>query len=336
MANLPEIEEYTEGIYQIEQTDDALGGEGEAAIANRQAKQLANRTNWLKSALDTISAIFAAHTTIDPDPHEMYLLESEIQDLIDDALSDLTQQPLAAISGSFRNLKGSAPGTSAVVSYTIDELITGDGAGNYLSTRNWNGTINMTVAGAGGLDTGVVAASTWYHAYAITKDDGTKALVASLSATAPALPVGYTKFARIGAIRTDSTANKYPLSFVQSNRRTQYKTVAGSNVTQLPVLANGVTGGAWVASSVSSIVPPTAKSVQGISTGAGGSGGAAVAPNGNYATTYGATHVNAPIAAIGGTSTGQSEYFDLLLESTNIYYQGVGANSGVTILGWEE
>jgi len=51
MANVIEVANWEEGIYQIEMTDDALGGDGEDAIANRQAKQLANRTVWLKDLL---------------------------------------------------------------------------------------------------------------------------------------------------------------------------------------------------------------------------------------------------------------------------------------------
>lgn len=50
--NVPEIQTYEEGIYQIELTDPVIGGAD--GIANLQAKQLANRTNWLKAALEKI------------------------------------------------------------------------------------------------------------------------------------------------------------------------------------------------------------------------------------------------------------------------------------------
>lgn len=45
MADLIESASYTAGIYQIETTDPVVGGQD--GISNRQAKQLANRTNWL-------------------------------------------------------------------------------------------------------------------------------------------------------------------------------------------------------------------------------------------------------------------------------------------------
>lgn len=52
MADLPEVNEWPEGIYQLETSDPVLGGpEG---IDNRQAKQLANRTKWLKDQLSKI------------------------------------------------------------------------------------------------------------------------------------------------------------------------------------------------------------------------------------------------------------------------------------------
>lgn len=52
MANLKEQEKWEDGIYQIEENDPVLGGaEG---ITNRPAKQLANRTAWLKKTLSLL------------------------------------------------------------------------------------------------------------------------------------------------------------------------------------------------------------------------------------------------------------------------------------------
>lgn len=52
MADIIEAETYEAGIYQLEITDPVLGGEN--GISNRQAKQLANRTKWLKAKVDLI------------------------------------------------------------------------------------------------------------------------------------------------------------------------------------------------------------------------------------------------------------------------------------------
>lgn len=49
MANLKEQEKWEDGVYQIEENDPVLGGEN--GITNKPIKQLANRTLWLKKAL---------------------------------------------------------------------------------------------------------------------------------------------------------------------------------------------------------------------------------------------------------------------------------------------
>src|SRR5450631_2313526 len=54
-------------------------------------------------------------------------------------------------------------------------------------------------SGAGSLDTGSIAASTWYHAHEIYNPaSGLVDVVTSLSATSPTLPTGFTRFRRIG------------------------------------------------------------------------------------------------------------------------------------------
>ncbi|MFC2254538.1 hypothetical protein ACETRX_33345 [Labrys portucalensis] len=61
--------------------------------------------------------------------------------------------------------------------------------------------------GNGGLDTGSIAASTWYHVHLIRKDnDGTIDALLSLSATAPTMPAGYIARRRIGSIRTNGSS----------------------------------------------------------------------------------------------------------------------------------
>lgn len=52
MAALEEIENYDEEIYQLEVTDAVIGGA--SGLSNIQPKQLANRTNWLKAAIEKI------------------------------------------------------------------------------------------------------------------------------------------------------------------------------------------------------------------------------------------------------------------------------------------
>jgi len=69
-------------------------------------------------------------------------------------------------------------------------------------------------AAAGGLDTGTIANSSWYHFFLIQRTDtGVVDVLISLSATAPTMPTSYTLFRRIGAGRTNGSAQW--TSFVQ-------------------------------------------------------------------------------------------------------------------------
>jgi hypothetical protein len=68
----------------------------------------------------------------------------------------------------------------------------------------------------GGLDTGTIANSTWYHFYVIRRPDTSVVdVVFSLSATSPTLPTNYTQFRRIGSGRTNGSGQW--TSFVQYN-----------------------------------------------------------------------------------------------------------------------
>ncbi|EBQ9004423.1 hypothetical protein BHM34_28805, partial [Salmonella enterica subsp. enterica serovar Toucra] len=59
MGKLTELEQWDEDVYQIETSDPVLGGpEG---ITNRPAKQLANRTQWLKKHLQDANDALAEH-----------------------------------------------------------------------------------------------------------------------------------------------------------------------------------------------------------------------------------------------------------------------------------
>ncbi|EIZ1729870.1 tail fiber protein [Salmonella enterica] len=69
MANLPETPQWEDGIYQIEVSDPVLGGPD--GISNRQAKQLAKRTSYLKQQVENGSKDLADHIAA-PNPHTQY------------------------------------------------------------------------------------------------------------------------------------------------------------------------------------------------------------------------------------------------------------------------
>lgn len=59
----------------------------------------------------------------------------------------------------------------------------------------------------GSLDTGTIAASTWYHVFLIKRTDTNVVdVLTSLSATAPTMPSPYTLFRRIGSMRTNASS----------------------------------------------------------------------------------------------------------------------------------
>lgn len=241
----------------------------------------------------------------------------------------------AAVSGGAKKLKGSATGTNAVVTYTADQVVVENTTNSTFRTlRNINGTITMTSAGANGLDTGAVAASTWYYAFAIyNPTTATIALLASLSSTAPTMPSGYTEAGLIGAFRTDGTANKYPLSFIQYGRRFSYKPAAGSNLTAIPVMATGVAGTVGttgVAVAVGNFVPTTIAANIKV---------AAFCASGTAVQISSSTVMSLP-GSQGFDNTagsGHTPYLagDIPLESTNIYWASSSASNGIHCLGWE-
>jgi hypothetical protein len=69
----------------------------------------------------------------------------------------------------------------------------------------------------GGLDTGSKANSTWYHCYAIKNlTSGVSDAIFSTNATTPSLPAGYTKFKRVGSVKTNASGNIF--SFLQKDK----------------------------------------------------------------------------------------------------------------------
>ncbi len=69
MANLPETPQWEEGIYQIEVSDPVLGGPD--GISNRQGKQLASRTLYLKQQVEKAVQTLR-NTSRQQTPHTQY------------------------------------------------------------------------------------------------------------------------------------------------------------------------------------------------------------------------------------------------------------------------
>lgn len=231
----------------------------------------------------------------------------------------VTGQPTQS---TFKNLQAAwASNTTATI--TFDAMTLKSSTNSYYNALSGSLTLNSATSGAGGLDTGSLAASTWYYIYAIYNGTLLEPLM-SLSSTAPTLPSGYT-FASgaISAVRTDGSKNF--LGFKQYGRKWQY--LVGDNLSALPSLVSGATGSVstptYTATSVTALVPTAiAATIKIVSTAAtGGSNIIGIyAPNANYGSDTSTT--NPPIA----NTYGSSSVFDMLLESTNIYVAQQSSN----------
>lgn len=268
--------------------------------------------------------------------------DGEVVNQLQAAIAAITAQS-PSVKGVFNNLQASATGTNATVTVSADEIAVESAGFAYKTLRTVALSINAAAAGANGLDTGSLAASTWYAVWVIyNPTTPAVAGLLSLSATTPTLPTGYTHKARVGWIRTDGTANKYPLAFKQYARRVQYVVAAGSNMTALPIMVSGVQGSVttptWVATAVGSFVPPTASAIKLLSSGVGDALLHNIAPNNAYGANGSAT--NPPWFAQNGAQNTYGGIYsmthDMLLESSNIYSASSGATNKIQCAGWED
>lgn len=247
------------------------------------------------------------------------------------------------VQGSFKNLVVSTTGTNATVTASADELSVGDGSGNYYTLRNVSLSINSAASGANGLDTGSIAGSTWYSVW-VGYNPATNTAIGllSLSNSAPTMPSGYTFKARISRVRTDGTANKYPLGMKQANRKAQYLVASGGNLTALPQMVTGAQGNlgtpTWVSVAVDNFVPDTATAIDVVShipNAGGGAAGNMAAPNNSYGAYNSGSNppplVNFPFVNSGAMAVRQT----MTLESANIYFAGQGTQS-LYCAGWED
>lgn len=249
--------------------------------------------------------------------------------------------PMAGAQGLLITNNSGTPNTN--IDITADQAVMINPTGNvpiYASAISV--TINTTTTGANGLDTGSRANSTWYNLFLISNGSATAGL-ASTSATAPTLPSGYVYYVRVGAMRTDGSANFYRSR--QLGSRVQYVLTSGTNTSTLPIISSGAgavgtysaTAPTWSAQSVSNFVPPTATRINlAFSTNrrnAGAGSNLQIAPNNSYGG-Y-ATSTDAIPFFDNGASGAWGGSLEMLLESTNIYI-AYNQNTTVSASGWTD
>lgn len=248
------------------------------------------------------------------------------------------------VVGAFRNLQVSSTGLNANVSVSVDEIVVENASNVYVTLRGVSLIIAGISVGVNALDAGTIATSTWYSVWVIYNGTTVAGLL-STSATSPTLPSGYTYKARVGWIRTDGTANKYPLSFTQYGRRIAYKVDSGSNITGLPLMSSGLTGNpttpTWTAVSTANFIPTTASQLKLLAFTVGSGAFGSAAPNNSYGSYSGSASstTNPPPVALGSASGAQYNpvYADLQVESTNIYVATSGGSGcNFYCAGWED
>ena len=238
----------------------------------------------------------------------------------------LTVASIAPV-GTSRNLKCSIPTVSTTATFTADELVLGTALnGQKYQISSLSKTINLATTGAGGMDTGSAPVSGYVAIYAIyNPTTGTSALLAYNATSVVAaniypgsnMPSGYTASALISVWPTNSSGQ---LVIGYQNDRSVW---TGRNI----VLNTTTAQSSWTPLSISSLVPPNAKTVSGdfqcVSTGS-----STVSQNGISASSTGVGSVFAGTSVV----SSQGQYNLPLVTQQLLYYVGQVASGSINII----
>lgn len=158
-------------------------------------------------------------------------------------LDPIVNQPFLYMNGLLLSNDATTPNTKLDVAAGIardSNNIIDMNIGNYLGVNpglaaNTATVINFAVNGINGLDTGAIAASTFYYIFIIadSANNHQPAALASLSATAPTMPFGYDSLRLIGCCLTDGSSHilKYYASGTGSGKYFQWDAPIAVTVT---------------------------------------------------------------------------------------------------------
>jgi hypothetical protein len=116
---------------------------------------------------------------------------------------------LASLRGQISGLTLSAAGATATFGIAAGDAADGTNFELMSLASAYTKTTSAWAVGTGNgaIDTGAVAASTWYHVYLIKRvDTGVVDVLFSLSASAPTMPTNYTLSRYIGSMKTDGSS----------------------------------------------------------------------------------------------------------------------------------
>jgi hypothetical protein len=182
---------------------------------------------------------------------------------------------VAGVVGSVRNLKASLTTAGTSIAYTADEIVVESALGGLrYCLANFSQTLNGATTGLGGLDTGSLAASSYYAIYSAITSAGAQGIFAQLEPSGGATsvyggthtPSGVIATALIGVWPTNSSSQ-----FIAGMQTDRVFDMAPN--TQLSTTSQ--TSGVLTSLTISGAVPKAARIVRGninaTSTGTGSS-----------------------------------------------------------------
>ena len=232
------------------------------------------------------------------------------------------------ISEKYSNLSVSANGLGLTASVTADHIALLDSSFNQKVVRDVDVSLDLSISGAGGLDTGVVAGNAWYYAFVIyNPTTGDVSVTASANITTPALPSGYTHFAFVEAVRTNAGATQILPFFMDDGVFLYAPTASTPLASDFPIVLGNGNATSFTQVNLRNFVPPTAKTaILGVThsgTSAGSilvSRGSVGSPSGLYAQCFS-----------NGTAI-QRQQFEVPRPYQNGVYYAINANGVGTIV----
>ncbi len=258
-------------------------------------------------------------------------LSGSAQVFITPAAEDFLSPGLATYDGAARGASNlyARYDTAAQILVSCDVVTLYTSAGEPKSFSTVSETASLASSGAGGLDTGAEASSTWYYGWLIGKPDGTIDLLLSTSATSPTMPTGYTFRGRVTAFYNNASSNIDP-----------YAQRAGliQRIAQAAVLTNGTSTATtpYASISLTADIPPVAKTVllRGVLSTSSGTSFVTLSITGDSAGTYYIMQEQIPSVTTTGSISLLPEA--IIQTASTIYYrvQGTNAQTTITVIGW--
>lgn len=209
------------------------------------------------------------------------------------------------------------------VTATADYIFVTDTSGYSVMISTLSKSAAITSSGAGGLDTGAEANSTWYYIWVIRKSsDGTVNLLLSTSSTAPTMPSGYDQKALISAVRNDGSGNF--TDFKQYGLDYNYP----SNPTAYSASPSG-----WASIDITAYVP-SALSYKVLGIAASATSNDAQITNDSTVSSTITTNARNKVLVSAITSGTSQFFFELPVLTANTIYVAGSANVNVYILGF--